>query len=482
MKMPKFIHRNKWILLFAVIYSAAVFVFSPQAALLYDSALYADIGKNLISSLCFCSNFEAAPSTAPILPILIAFSMQVFGSIFIKALLAGIAFFGILISYHFVLRISNMRTALLSTTLLFLSPLFIYNSMLLLQDLLFAALTILSMWAYVNFLEKKRTRSIVIVALTTALAIMTKLFGYILIPVFIAHFLLERKRHKISFKSLALMLLLTVVFLAPWNVWRYSLGLNEATVGDIYLFGGNYGHVLLRIESFYGSGEPVNTNPLVLDTNVPFQAVNLVRLLTSIFIYLAPVIPLYFAYKLTKHKKGFKGKYDSLLLIWLSAFLAFFVLGFYYFGSRYLMAAALPMVYFFARFADSSLGKKKLIALTIIAVHLISMAAITYADSQFIWTKSQIGIFEEAGTWLKENTYPDSTILLLGAPQGAMLYYSERRVIWTTSDILPDYVVLSDFEGPKDISSYQKETHIALEKIKEFSDGKYYAQIYRRVA
>jgi 4-amino-4-deoxy-L-arabinose transferase-like glycosyltransferase len=480
MDFQKLASEHRWILVIALGISIFVFAFSPAEPLLYDSALYVDIGKNLLGSLCFCSNFEPAPTTAPVLPVLIALSMLAFGSLFIKALLAGIAFFGVLASYHFVLRISNMRTAQISSILLFLTPLFISNSMLLLQDLLFAALIILSMSAYLDFLERKKPRNTIILALMTSLAVMTKMFGYVLIPIFLVHFLLARKRHKIPFRSLALMLLLVAAFLAPWSVWRYSLGLNEANVGDLYFFGGNYGHVLLRIESFYGSGEPMNANPIAVDFNVPFQAVSIARMLASILIYISPVVSLYFAFKLVKYKKSFRGRYDSLLLIWLFAFLAFFVFGFFYFGSRYLMAAALPMIIFFARFIDANLSRKRLLVMAILAVHLLSVAAITYMDFQLVRSKSQTGIFAESGVWLRDNTDPGSNILAFGAPLGAIAYYSERKVVGM--DTLPDYVIASDFEGPKDIAAYQKEKNITLEKIKEFSDRRYYAEIYRRVA
>lgn len=468
------------ILLFAFIYAGIVFIFSPQAPLLYDSALYADIAKNLIKSLCFCSNLELRVNTPPIFPLLAAVSMILTGSLFIKVLLAVISFFGILASYHFILKISNSRRiAMLSAVLFFLTPLVIYNSMLLLMDLIFTITVILSLWTYIRFLEKKDKKSLLLVALIASIAVMTKLVGYLLIPIFVIHFILDRKRHKTGFGNLLILLVLIAAFLLPWTLWRSSIGLNELRVGDMLISGEGYGHISLAIESFYPSGELMNVNPIALDINVPVQIVNITRILLSLFVYVTPIIILYFAYCLAKLRKRFKGRYDLLLLIWIFSFLLFFAFGFIYFGSRYLIPVVLPIIFFFARFLDSKTEKNKLLTALILAIQLCSILAITYFDSRLVWSKSQTDIFSQSGEWLKANSEPNATILSLGAPDGALMYYGERKVTGL-NETVPDYLVKSNFTESIDVVSYEKQTGTGFYLVKSFSDGNYFAEIYKR--
>lgn len=475
-----YLNKNRWIIISAAMYSAFIFIFAPAGSLLYDSALYADIAKNVIGNFCYCSNFMMRPSTPPVFPLVVAGSMLLFGGLFIKALLALIAFFGIIASYHFILKISNSRrVALLSSVLFFLTPLVIYNSMLLLMDILFAIFIILSIWSYIRFLEKKDRKTLLILAGIAAITIMTKMVGYLLMPIFVIHFIFNKRRHKIDFSKLLILLILIAAFLLPWTLWRSSIGLNEINVGNLLISGGGYGHISLRIESFYSSGEPMNVNPIAFDVNIPPQIVNVARILASLFVYATPIISLYFAYCLTKTKKRFKGRYDSLLLIWIFTFLAFFAFGFFYFGSRYLIPMVLPMIFFFSRFLDSKIGKDKAIAALIIVIQLFSVLAITYFDSQWVWSKSQTEIFAQSGEWLKNNTEPNARILSLGAPEGALVYYGERRVIGL-NETIPDYIVKSNFTQSSDVDSYEKQTGAGFHMVKSFSDGKYYAEIYKK--
>jgi 4-amino-4-deoxy-L-arabinose transferase-like glycosyltransferase len=479
-RLLKYIQKNKSILLFAIIYSAIVFILSPMSALIDDSALYADIGKNLLNNMCFCSNYELQPFTPPVFPVLVAISMALFGAFFIKALLVGISFFGIIVSYHFIMKISdNKKIALLSSVLFFLTPLVIYNSMLPLIDVLFAALIILSMLAYVTFLENKEFKTLVLLAGLVALTIMTKMVGYLLIFIFVVHFILERKKHKIAFRKLIILLVFIALFLTPWTLWRWSLGLNEVNVGNLLLFDSGYGHISLKIESFYSSGEPMNYVPLSLDINVPPQIVNVARIAVTLFVYVTPLITIYFLYSLTKFRKQFKGRFDSLLLIWIFAFLAYHAFGFFYFGARYLIPAVLPMVYFFSRFLCSKkIEKNKFILISLIAIQLLSVVGITYYDSQFRWTKYQTDIFMQSGEWLRDNTEPGAKILSPGLGT-ALAYYSERKIV-DFNETIPDYIVKSNFSTSIDIESYERETNTKFYLLKSFSDDKYYAEVYKR--
>jgi 4-amino-4-deoxy-L-arabinose transferase-like glycosyltransferase len=451
-----------------------------MSALLDDSALYADIARNLLNGACFCSNFKPQPFTPPVFPVLVAISMVLFGGLFIKALLAGVSFFGIIVSYHFILKISNnRRIALLSSALFFLTPLVIYNALLPLIDILFAGLVILSMLAYVVFLEKGDFKTLILLAGIVAITVMTKMVGYLLIFIFVVHFILYRKEHKIGFRKLVILLALIALFLTPWTLWRSSIGLNELNVGNLLLFDSGYGHISVKIESFYPSGEPMNDIPLSLNVNVPPQIVNIARIAVTLLVYVTPLITLYFLYSLVKYKTHFKSRFDSLLLIWIFAFLLYFAFGFFYFGARYLIPAVLPMAYFFSRFLLSKkVEKKKLILISLIAIQLISIIGITYYDSQTRWTRYQTDVFMQTGRWLKDNSDPNATIL---SPElnTAMAYYSQREIV-NFNETIPDFIVRSNFSAVIDIQSFEKEMGAKFYLLKSFSDAKYYADIYKR--
>jgi hypothetical protein len=199
-----------------------------------------------------------------------------------------------------------------------------------------------------------------------------------------------------------------------------------------------------------------------------------------------PLISLYFLYYLSKSRKRgkqLKGKYDSLLIIWIFAFLAFFTFGFFYFGSRYLIPIVLPFVFFFARFLNSKIDKNKLMAISIIGLQIFSVAGITYVDSRFIWDKSQTEIFAQTGEWLKDNTAKNITVMSLGAPEGALVYYGERKMIsFNESDynIVPDYIVTSNFTQSIGIVEYENMAGTKFGLVKSFSDRMYYSEIYKK--
>ncbi len=479
MDFQRLVSEHKWIVLFATVISVLVFALSPAEPLLYDNALYTDISKNLLKSGCFCSNYQQQPTTPPIFPLLEAGFMLAFGEGFIKPMLAFIAAFAILSSYLLTLRISrNKRTALLSTIFLFMTPLVFYNSLLPLMDLIFSGLIFLSIWSYIEFIEKGSKSNIFICAIITALAIMTKFTGYLLFPIYIIYFLVRRNRLKIGVKQILFLFMLIIIFLLPWSIWRFALASNEAKVAGVFFSGLGYGHLVFRLESFFYNGEPVNMIPLSIDTNVPIQLVNLARILATLIIYATPLMAISFAYFLLKRKKFGKNKYDGLMIIWFFAFFIFHIIGFSYFGARYLIPFALPLAFLFVRFIEANLNKRKLIAISLILLQAVLVVGISYFIFKENLSENNTQIFEEAGLWIRDNTPPVTTVLPLGAPSGALVYYGERKVVGTNETA--DIIVESNFWYSISLDQYEKEHGIDFTQIKEFSDSRYFARIYKK--
>jgi 4-amino-4-deoxy-L-arabinose transferase-like glycosyltransferase len=477
--LGNYIAEHSWILLFALAYSMIVFVFSPLEPLLYDNALYADIAKNVLQNHCFCSNFNPSPMP-PVFPILTAVFMLLSGAYFIETMLAFLSFFTIMVSYHFVLKITeNKRIAILSATFFFTTPLMIYNSMRLLTGVLFTNLLILSLWSYILLLEKGKKRMLLLCSVFTTLSIMTRLVGYLLIVIYIMYFILQRKKASIDIKQLMLLFFFIFLLLFPWNMWRLSIKSNEIEVAEYMFSESVYGHLVFRMESFFAGGEPMNANPVYIDIDVPVQVVSFVRVMISFFIYITPLMALSFLYFIYKRKPFVKNKFDYHMIIWVLTFLLFHII-FFYSSSRYLIPIILPIAFVFSRIVGSSLDKRKTLAVAMLLLHITSIAAITYFDFQFRWNRTNTTIFQDAGIWIRENTQPDTKILSLGSPPGALYYFSERRVV-DMNETIPDIVVESDFWFSQlSLEEYERYSGTGFDILKEFSDDKYFVRIYER--
>lgn len=480
--MGKYIIENKWILFFALVFSIFVITFSPIEPLLYDNALYADIAKNIIQNQCFCSNFKPVPLTPPVFPILIAIFMLISGKFFITTTLVFISFFTIIVVYNFILKISkDKKIAILTTIFFFTTPLLIFNSLRLLTELLFTSLLILSLWSYILLLENGEKKMLLICSIFTALSIMTRFIGYLLIVIYLIYFFFQKRNVKINFKQLTLLIFLIFLFLFPWNFWRFPTPSNEMKVAGEILSGRGYGHFVFRMESFYFHGEPMNANPVNIDIDVPVHVVNIVRVLASLFILATPLLSLSVFYFLYNNKSFWKNRIDLLMILWILVFLLFHIFVFFYFGSRYLIPIILPIAFIFSRFIVSSYKKKKLLALVILLLHITSITLISYIDYQYRWDRINTTIFEESGIWIRENTNQDVKVTSLGFPNSALVYFSERKVV-DINETIPDIIVESNFWFSSfSIENYKREFGIRLELIKEFSDERYFSKIYKRI-
>ena len=481
LKRPKKVTENKWIIIVSLIVFALIFLFSPAEPMLYDDALYADIAKNLLKNGCFCSNFQVQANTAPMFPLLEAGFMLVFGDNFIKPLLAFIAAFALLSSYVLILKISNSKkTALFSSLFFFSTPLVAYNSLLALMDMLFSGLVFLSIWSFLKLTENGTKANILACSALTSVTLMTRFTGYLLFPIFILFFLLQRRKLRIGLKPVLALLVLVVAFTLPWSIWRFGLASQEIKIAGELISGMGYGHLVFRLESFFYNGDPVNMMPLSIDVNVPIQLVNFVRILATLLAYVTPLMTLVFSYFLTKRKSFKKNKYDNFLIIWFLAFFVFHIIGFSYFGARYAIAFALPIVFVFTRFIETNMQKRRILAVSLIALQILSLIGISYLVFRLNLNANDTQIFEQAGVWIKENTPLDSKVLPFGAPPGALIYYGERKVVGANGTT-PNILVRSNFGYSTSIDQYMSDSNEKFVQVQEFSDPKYYVKIYQRV-
>jgi len=485
----EFMVRNKWVLLFAVLYSSAIFYLAPVELPIVDSGVYADLANNLAKGHGYASNFVVDARDPPGYPVYLAVSMLLFGDFFMKASLALVSFLLILAMFWLTLEITGRRNvAYASSFFLVATPLVIYNEMRILSDVPFLLLLILSFFTYIRFLKKKKsTLNVALWGVFTGLAILTRYTGLLLILIFLAHAaylkLTSRKRKAaFGYKHMVLFLLTVLLVVSPWVAWRaYNGYFHELLYADRTVNSTNIGHIEMKIEALSSStGDPLNANAISIDTYVPVQLVNFIRACASIILFITPLVSAVFIYKLYLYFfRGKRKKYDGLLMLW---FFTFFIFHSLYPGSldsRYMLSLAPPLVIFFSEFiADNWKGRKNIIILLIV-IQMASAALVVNWDYHARWQKAQTEVFRDTGLWLKANAATDAKVMAIGYPSPTISFFGERKVIEFGSEAAPDYVVISDFFSPDitidRVSEKYGKNYVLL---KEFHDVKYRSDIY----
>ena len=149
------------------------------------------------------------------------FFLRHFSNFFIFYL-SGIFFYKILI-----LRTSNTIISFLGTTLYLLAPKAYGNSFFDGKDLFFLSILTISFYYYFNYINKGNFKSLLFLALFSAFATSSRIFGLMLPVCFICLFLLELiniKDKNIIFKKLILYLFLYLIFL--YLHWPYMWTFN----------------------------------------------------------------------------------------------------------------------------------------------------------------------------------------------------------------------------------------------------------------
>lgn len=479
MRIPSGFTKNKEAYLLALIYASIVLMASPVNLPLEDSSEYAVLGRNLLQDSCFCTDSGIETMRTPAYPAFIAAFMLLSGELYMKLLPAVISFFMILMAYFFTLEFTeDKRTSLLTSYVFASLPLVFYNSLRLLSDMLFLVFTVAALWMYVRFLRKGSRKALMLWPVFTAAAFLSRFTGVILIVFFLIHLLSARQPRLRTgrLKTIVVFLLVTAIILSPWVLWRASFGtIGEFIVLDDAVSNEYSGLLQINIMALR-NGESMNTNNISLDTSVPIQLVTLIRIIVISFILITPLISAVFLYRLfrilRKNKAKILKRREYLLLAWIFTFVAIHTVIPYPMDSRYLLPITLPMTIIFSGFLLRLRDRKLFVVL--IALQLFLSFSIVYADSQLRWTRAQTTVFYEAGSWIRDNTAADSTVLALGAP--AIEYFSDRKMVGP--DESPDYVVESDYSDSIGVDGLTEKSGAEYYLIMEFSDQRYIAKIY----
>jgi len=474
---------KKYIILISLLYSSLIFIISPINLLIEDSALYADMGRNLLNDFCFCSNSIVKSEIAPIFPFLIAISMFFFGDFFIKPLLSIIAFFLIYVSFHLARDMTkNSKVAYFSALFMAFLPLVFYNSMRVLMDISFALFTIIAFWSYHRFLINSNRKNLVIWSIASALSVLSRFMGFLIIIIFIFHYILFhiREKNRSDIRKLFIFILLIFLILLPWTVWRLSTGIiNESGIIEIAFFRENVGHIQLILEALE-NGEPLNENIISFDAYIPIQVVNLARVFAILIIYFTPLLSFIFLYKFYEflRKREFS-LINTLLVFWIMGFIIFHTMFPFSLDSRYLLPITLPFAIVFSRFLFEDIKNRKKIISILIAIQIISSITIIYVDSQTRWKRIQTDVFFDAGNWIKENSLDNAKILSLGASSLALTYYSERTLV-DKNYKEPHFITESNYTESIKLKEFIKESNLRYVFVKEFSDNQYFVKIYEK--
>ncbi len=471
-----YIIKYKWVLLFAILYSILVSSLSLTMPPNGDSATYSEIGKNIAKGNGFVLNYGPS-SDAPGFPMIIALSMILFGDFFIQAILAIMAFFLMLVFFNFTKEITNNeKIAAGAMIFLALTPLVFYNSLLLISDIPFLLFSIASMWVYARFLFKKNKKTYTVLwAILTGFSILIRyMSGFLLILIYIIHFLyLKVREKKLKLKYLVIFLLIIIIIILPFLQIIYNA---VAFISNNRLTSSPKGHIALTIEGISEGGKGLNLLPIDIDIFVPIQVVSFLRICAVMLLLISPLVSLVFLYRLydiLKRKFASMPRFEEMLLLWSFAYIIFHVLYPGPLAARYLLPITPVLIIFFSRFIFSIWKKHRKLVILMVIIQLIISCSVIAIDSQTRWKRSQTRIFAEAGNWLKENTAEDSEVLCIGLSCTTINYYGDRKFV---KEGTPEYAMVSDFRPEEmDIESMIKD----YELKKKFSDDMYYVKIYK---
>lgn len=498
------IREERYVILLSLLYASLIFALSPINLPIEDSAIFSDIGRHILDNGSYPDS-----TRSPGFPALIAFYMWIFGDGFMKPMLASISFLLIISVFFFTREMTgNRRTSYITSILFALSPLIFYNSMKLLSDIAFTLLVIISFTFYLKFQKDRDFRYLLLCSVIAGLSVYFRYLGVLVVVICLADSLWRKKRH-LKLKEVLCFLVIFVIVLSPWALWRLESGLSkEAGVADVWsqsygelVYQCSGGHCQLNMEVFQ-DGVSANRYPIELPVpvlfedgslkmGVPPQLVNISRILGTFFMLLTPLVFIAFFWSVFRYRRKIldilllKSKSrNSLLFWWILIFTGFYSIYPIYFGARYIIPIVLPVIIVFTGWIISVSRKKNMLLYTIVALQIVISLSVIYVDSQTRWAPLQTDIFYDSGTWLKKNTPEDSVVGFLGAPGPAITYYGEREVIncgeGDCDTYPPDYIVESDFLSVMaslptlTIKDFEFENELKA----EFSDDKYSVKIY----
>jgi len=497
--IKRHLNENKEIYAIGVIFATIVFFLGPINNLIIDSAYYADIARNLLNNHTLMHNFEIRDSVAYGFPLILSAFMYVFKTEYLLFYLAVTSFFLVILNYFFVKKITHSKKiALVSTLILIFISEILFNLRLVMNDVLFVILTLLSFIIYFIYLdERKRTIKLVISALLGLIIY----YGFTVRPSIIfvlASILLYGALNDIGNKKnilfYATLLLIPTVLIFGNAIFQDA----ENELGDYS--GKKYvdslkdykmeGHISLNIERLK-DGEVLEST-VNLDKIVPPQIINIIRMFLILFLYVGPFLLLGISYSIYKELINHKireiiKKPEFLIYLWTGGYILFHLAWPNALAVRYMLPLLPIFALFFAKMAVENWEQHKKIITVLIILQLMFSGFVICHESQTRWDRYNTYVLKDGGEWIKDNSNSAEIIYLFNDEiASAIIYYSERKVIFSKEydpqDLQkngPRYVLSSDIGGKEDVFkniSGKEEYELCI----RFEDVKYYLDIYSK--
>ncbi len=409
---------------FALAYAAAVYIVSPVYLPLLDSATYSDIAYNLASGRGYLLGGSPA-GDVPLLPVVLAGFMLMFGGAWIPAYLA-VASFLLVVSLFYLAEELRKGSGLVSVLLLPTLALPVLLTLQVLTDVLFLAVVNAGIVMLRRFARKpgwKNAAPFCVLVAASYLLRPSGLFFMAFCGIVLGWGFMQKR---IPLQKLALFVLVAALAVGGWEL----AGGKIAAIGESAAKP-DTASIAFSLSDHY-NGE------ISFSAGVPMQAGNAVRLVVLLLVFVMPAM-LYVFVKGLWDPAMKKDAEALFLLLWLAVFLLPHVTVIPSLVARYIMPVLPVFVVVFADFIRNE--KRRLLVVALIAVHLSAgMASYFwyYPRTEHLTTR----VFEEGGEWIRG--LPEGAPIAVSGMGAAEVHYYSGRLPTSDTPDGADYIMRSN--------------------------------------
>jgi len=212
-----------------------------------DSIQHHFIAQSVVEGNGYSMYGHPTAYRAPFLTYFMFISYEIFGLKFTPVRLGMILLSLVLIWAIFYLakQIFNEKVGLWAALMATVYPHLIFYNSRIFTETPFALFILLATIFFIRFVRKPQTSSLVLTALFTALAILTRPVGFVLLGFFVIYLLFRQPvRHRIS--RISVLIVLIILFISPWIIRNYQVFhrfVPVTTQGALVLWVGNNHYV-----------------------------------------------------------------------------------------------------------------------------------------------------------------------------------------------------------------------------------------------
>lgn len=453
-----------------------LFSFSAPVKI-WDETVYANLGHDLSKNPLDYSfagkwsdyvpdegiyGWPNAGFRAPLLP----YSLSIFYFLkldfLINFFMPLIGALGVVLVYYFGKRLFNINAGIYSAIFLALLPVYAYCSGMILTDVFgtfFIILTFISFW---KGYEENNKKYKILFGLFLALALLAKYTSLLIMPVFLAYFLIRDKSLRfLKDRHLWRSALLFFITIIPWFIY------------GVYFYKNPLGPFIhgMRAATYWGGIQPWST--YLISWPIMFSAAGLIFIFSLAYIF---------------YKKDFIKKQVYLLLIWTGFFLLIISI-MPHKEDRYILPIAPAICLLSGFFIDKIKKHRKTVLTGIIIILAASCAAYFSYYHDKSYTDTNLCFLD--GNKFLQNADKDSLIITDESP--IVYYYSKKE---TRFYPIPEkltglnddyagrsiYVFFTDFDMPLNDEEHIRIKNILdsnFKKVFECSGGEGFSAIYK---